>query len=85
MAEVLPDNFSSDGLPVQQGAHAAQVSNNALVALGFIVKHERDRAERILDYYAEATIADNSYATLRVFSAPEGHFRPLRPITRSFA
>jgi hypothetical protein len=29
----------------------AQTFNNALVAMAFLVKGERDRAERILDFY----------------------------------
>ncbi|MCK4904885.1 hypothetical protein KAS42_01390 [bacterium] len=37
----------------------AQTFNNSLVAMAFILKGERERAERILDFYANATDKNN--------------------------
>jgi len=41
--------------------------NNALVAMAFIMKAERERAERILDFFAHATDRDNTDPTLQNF------------------
>jgi hypothetical protein len=45
----------------------AQTFNNVLVAMAFILKGERERAERILDFYANAMDPDNSDPTLQNF------------------
>ena len=45
----------------------AQTFNNMLVAMAFILKGERERAERILDFYARATVRDNADPTLQNF------------------
>lgn len=44
-----------------------QTFNNALVAMAFMVKGERERAERILDFFAAATKRDNEDSTLQNF------------------
>ncbi|MCA9734868.1 T9SS type A sorting domain-containing protein [candidate division KSB1 bacterium] len=45
----------------------AQTFNNSLAALAFIVKNEQERAERILDFYAEATVERNTDPHLQNF------------------
>jgi len=67
--KLLQDRSSADRrlLPAQEGDDAAQTFNNALVALAFMVKQERERAERILDYFAEATVEENNDASLQNF------------------
>lgn len=45
----------------------AQTFNNALVAMAFILHGERERAERILDFYANATDLSNTEPTLQNF------------------
>ncbi|MCK5472563.1 MAG: hypothetical protein KAI59_00905, partial [Planctomycetes bacterium] len=45
----------------------AQTFNNALVAMAFILKGEKQRAERILDFYANATDKDNKDKSLQNF------------------
>lgn len=45
----------------------AQTFNNAITAMAFILKGERERAERILDFYASATDPDNQDPTLQNF------------------
>ena len=44
-----------------------QTFNNSLVASAFILKGERERAERILDFYAAATVRTNEDPTLQNF------------------
>ncbi|MFH1369489.1 MAG: hypothetical protein ABII64_10245 [Elusimicrobiota bacterium] len=44
-----------------------QTFNNALVAMAFIVEGEQERAERILDFFANATKPDNDDPTLQNF------------------
>jgi hypothetical protein len=44
-----------------------QTFNNSLVAMAFILKGERERAERILDFYAAATVRTNQDPTLQNF------------------
>jgi hypothetical protein len=44
-----------------------QTFNNALVAMAFMVKGERERAERILDFYANATNRRNTDPSLQNF------------------
>ncbi|MBI9021324.1 MAG: hypothetical protein JEZ10_08745 [Verrucomicrobia bacterium] len=53
-------------LPAMEG-NSAQTFNNALVALAFIVKNEKARAERILDFYAAATNTNNTSPTAQQF------------------
>ena len=53
-------------LPSMEGLQA-QTFNNALVAAAFIIKDERERAERILDFYAHATDIDNKDPNLQNF------------------
>lgn len=45
----------------------AQTFNNALCAVAFMLAGERERAERILDFYAAATRRDNDDPTLQNF------------------
>ena len=45
----------------------AQTFNNSIVAMAFILKGERERAERILDFYANATRINNDDITLQNF------------------
>jgi hypothetical protein len=54
-------------VPSQEGDDAGQTFNNSIVAIAFMVKHERERAERILDFYAESTVVENRDATLQNF------------------
>lgn len=44
-----------------------QTFNNALVAIAFLLKGEKERAERILDFFAAATRRDNTDSTLQNF------------------
>lgn len=44
-----------------------QTFNNAIVAMAFMLEGERERAERILDYYAKATKRDNKDTALQNF------------------
>ncbi len=53
-------------LPSMEGFQA-QTFNNALVAMAFILKGEQERAERILDFYMNATDTDNQNPTLQNF------------------
>lgn len=45
----------------------AQTFNNALTAIAFILKGERERAERILDFYADSTKINNGDIGLQNF------------------
>ena len=45
----------------------AHTFNNSLVAMAFIVKGEKERAERILDFYAKATVRDNDDPSVQNF------------------
>lgn len=45
----------------------AHTFNNSLVAMAFILKGEKERAERILDFYAGATVKDNSCPAIQNF------------------
>jgi hypothetical protein len=58
--KVVQDTFSPERrlLPSME-CNEAQTFNNALVAMAFLVKGERERAERILDFYARATDRNN--------------------------
>ncbi len=56
----------------------AQTFNNALVAMAFILEGEKERAERILDFYAHATDRSNTDPTLQNFycnGKPMGFFQ----------
>lgn len=47
-------------VPTYQGGSQAQTFNNCLVTLAFLVKNEKERAERILDFYLNATDSANT-------------------------
>lgn len=56
----------------------AQTFNNALVALAFMLEGQRERAERILDFYSNATDINNTNPTLQNFyykGEPRGFFQ----------
>lgn len=64
-------------LPSMEG-NQAQTFNNALVAMAFILKDERKRAERILDFYSDATVEKNENPKLQNFyykGEPRGFFQ----------
>ena len=54
-------------LPTAPNNNECQTFNNALVAMAFMLKGERERAERILDFFAAAARRDNHDATLQNF------------------
>ena len=56
----IQDNFSSDQylVPAMED-NSGQTFNNALTAMAFILSGEKERAERILDFYAERTDTTN--------------------------
>lgn len=60
--KVMQDKSSAAGcmLPTYKGGTEAQTFNNSLVAIAYIAKNERERAERILDYYLNATDSSNT-------------------------
>lgn len=60
--ENLQDQSTTSGklVPTYWGGNQAQTFNNCLVALAFITKNEKQRAERILDFYLNATDSANS-------------------------
>ncbi|GEM_PF-590619 len=60
--EGLQDYSTTAGklLPTYLGGAQAQTFNNCLVYLSFQVKNERERAERILDFYLNATDSANT-------------------------
>jgi hypothetical protein len=58
----------------------AQTFNNALAALVFILKDDRERAERILDYYSAATVRENRTKNRQNFfyrGEPRGFFQDM--------
>jgi len=59
--EKIQDISSLSGalLPSQEDTQI-QTFNNCMVAIAFMVKGKRERAERILDFYANATDKDNN-------------------------
>jgi len=65
---VIQDISSKDQniLPSQEDDEA-QTFNNSLVAIAFTLKNEKERAERILDYYANATNKENTDIQLQNF------------------
>lgn len=60
--ENLQDQSTTSGklVPTYWGGNQAQTFNNCLVALAFITKNEKSRAERILDFYLNATDSTNT-------------------------
>ena len=58
----LQDVSSADAdlVPTYAGGTEAQTFNNSLVAMAFIAKDEKERAERILDFYQQATDSNNT-------------------------
>ncbi len=66
--KVLQDLSSpeADLLPSQEDDQA-QTFNNSLAALAFIIKNEKERAERILGFYDAATSKNNTDITLQNF------------------
>lgn len=67
--KVMQDNSSAEGklIPSMEGDSAAQTFNNSIAAMAFVLKHEKIRAERILDFYAGATRPENTDLTLQNF------------------
>ena len=57
----IQDNFSGEGLlvPAMEDNHG-QTFNNAVTAMAFILTGEKERAERILDFYASRTDTSNT-------------------------
>jgi hypothetical protein len=57
----IQDHFSSDGwlVPAMED-NSGQTFNNAVTAMAFILKGEKQRAERILDFYAQRIDSSNS-------------------------
>ena len=56
----------------------AQTFNNALAAMAFLLKGERERAERILDFYSNATLRENTDLSLQNFfykGQPRGFYQ----------
>jgi hypothetical protein len=66
--KTIQDISSSDGLlvPSMEG-NQAQTFNNALAALAFTIKNEKERAEKILDFYSLATNINNTDQYLQNF------------------
>jgi hypothetical protein len=66
--KAVQDHLSpgKDVLPSQE-CNELQTFNNALVAMAFMVKGERERAERILDFYAKRTVRRNANPRLQNF------------------
>jgi hypothetical protein len=67
--KVMQDNSSADKrlLSSQEGDDEAQTFNNSLAAMAFMLDGERERAERILGFYAAHTVRDNADLTLQNF------------------
>ncbi len=64
----IQDSSSADkALVPSMEDNVAQTFNNAVVAIAFILKGERERAERILDFYAKATRVNNDDISLQNF------------------
>lgn len=60
--ENLQDQSTTSGklVPTYWGGNQAQTFNNCLAAMAFITKNEKQRAERILDFYLNATDSTNA-------------------------
>ena len=67
--KVMQDNASADRklVPSMELDNVAQTFNNSIAAMAFILSHEQERAERILDFYAGATRPENTDSTLQNF------------------
>ena len=66
--KVLQDNSSPDrNLIPSMENDEAHTFNNALIAMAFILKGEKERAERILNFYQSATDKDNRDIRLQNF------------------
>lgn len=76
---LMQDSFSPEKQLIPSNEdNEAQTFNNALCAMAFMLLGERERAERILDFYAAATRRDNEDATLQNFfyrGEPRGFFQ----------
>ncbi|MEJ2615435.1 MAG: hypothetical protein P8Z35_10780, partial [Ignavibacteriaceae bacterium] len=57
----IQNHFSNDGwlVPAMED-NSGQTFNNAVTAMAFILKGEKQRAERILDFFAQRTDPSNS-------------------------
>jgi len=66
--KLIQDTSSSERklLPSMEDNYA-HTFNNAVAAMAFILENEKERAERILDFYSEATVVDNDEITLQNF------------------
>jgi len=66
--KVIQDSSSTDAkLPPSMEDDYVSTFNSALVAMAFLIKCERERAERILDFYADATDSNNQDLLLQNF------------------
>jgi len=64
----IQDEFSEDKkLVPSMEDNYAHTFNNALAAIAFILENEKERAERVLDFYSQATIKNNEDITLQNF------------------
>ncbi len=79
--KAMQDISSSDkALVSSMEDNIVQTFNNSIVAMAFILKGERERAERILDFYAKATRVNNDDATLQNFfykGRPRGFYQSM--------
>ncbi|MBN2453014.1 MAG: hypothetical protein JXB40_01965 [Candidatus Omnitrophica bacterium] len=77
--KVMQDRSSPDRkLVPSMEDNMAQTFNNSIVAMAFILKGERERAERILDFYANATRVNNDDLYLQNFfykGQPRGFYQ----------
>ncbi len=77
--KAMQDTSSGDkALVSSMEDNIAQTFNNSIVAIAFILKGERERAERILDFYANATRVNNDDPTLQNFfykGSPRGFYQ----------
>lgn len=66
--KLLQDSSSTDAklLPSMEDNYVSTF-NSALVSMAFMVKDEKERAERIFDFYADATDINNQDLTLQNF------------------
>jgi len=75
----IQDEFSEDKkLVPSMEDNYAHTFNNALAAIAFILENEKERAERVLDFYSQATIKNNEDITLQNFfykGEPRGFYQ----------
>jgi hypothetical protein len=67
-------------LPNQDHITWVSTFNNALAAMAFVLKNQKDRAERILDFYASRTISNNQDGTTQAFfinHEPRGFYQQM--------